>query len=229
MNRLTVIEMSRQSEDQIQDQWDGQSLSDLVDGRLDAASAGRLLRACDEDALQTWRTYHLIGDVLRSDDLAAACVHDESLLARVRVAMVEEPRPAQTEAAPAVQLLPVAPAANDGVFRWKMVAGLASFAAVAVLGWNVMGGMGAQTGAGGQLAQGSAASPAGAMMAMGTPAAIQVASAASAPDAEVVEPMMLRDARLDELLAAHRHAAGASALSNASGFLRNATFEGSGR
>ena len=36
-------------------------------------------------------------------------------------------------------------------------------------------------------------------------------------------------ARLDELLAAHRAAAGASALGNTAGFLRNATFEGPGR
>jgi sigma-E factor negative regulatory protein RseA len=42
-------------------------------------------------------------------------------------------------------------------------------------------------------------------------------------------PAVLRDPRLDELLAAHRAAAGASALGNAGGFLRNATFEGPAR
>ena len=39
---------------------------------------------------------------------------------------------------------------------------------------------------------------------------------------------MLRDPRLDELLAAHRQLGGA-ALQMPSGFLRNATFEGPGR
>jgi len=41
--------------------------------------------------------------------------------------------------------------------------------------------------------------------------------------------VMLRDARLDELLAAHRQFGGATALQNPAGFLRNATFEGSSR
>jgi len=41
--------------------------------------------------------------------------------------------------------------------------------------------------------------------------------------------VMLRDPRLDELLAAHKQAAGASALQTPAGFLRNATFEGASR
>jgi sigma-E factor negative regulatory protein RseA len=36
---------------------------------------------------------------------------------------------------------------------------------------------------------------------------------------------MLRDPRLDELLAAHKQYGGASALQMPAGFLRNATFE----
>jgi sigma-E factor negative regulatory protein RseA len=36
---------------------------------------------------------------------------------------------------------------------------------------------------------------------------------------------MVRDARLEELLAAHKEFGGASALQMPSGFLRNATFE----
>ena len=55
---------------------------------------------------------------------------------------------------------------------------------------------------------------------------VTVASNPAEADAGAV---MLRDARLDELLAAHRQTSGATALGNAAGFLRNATFEGSGR
>ena len=38
--------------------------------------------------------------------------------------------------------------------------------------------------------------------------------------------VMIRDARLDEFLAAHRQLGGATALQTPAGFLRNATFEG---
>jgi sigma-E factor negative regulatory protein RseA len=40
---------------------------------------------------------------------------------------------------------------------------------------------------------------------------------------------MIRDPRLDELMAAHRQLGGHSALQIPAGFLRNATFEGSDR
>ena len=41
--------------------------------------------------------------------------------------------------------------------------------------------------------------------------------------------VMIRDPRLDELLAAHRQFGGASALQMPAGFVRNATFEGPAR
>ena len=40
---------------------------------------------------------------------------------------------------------------------------------------------------------------------------------------------MIRDPRLDQLLAAHRQLGGGTALQAPSGFLRNATFEGPAR
>jgi sigma-E factor negative regulatory protein RseA len=52
-----------------------------------------------------------------------------------------------------------------------------------------------------------------------------LAAATPAPAA----PVMLRDPELDQLLAAHRQAAGVSAFGNTAGFLRAATFEGSAR
>jgi len=53
------------------------------------------------------------------------------------------------------------------------------------------------------------------------PSRVVVGSGGGAPQ------IMLRDARLDELLAAHQQAGGASQMP--SGFLRNATFEGPSR
>jgi sigma-E factor negative regulatory protein RseA len=85
---------------------------------------------------------------------------------------------------------------------WKLAAGVASFAAVAAVGWNLWG-----------------AGPA----ANSQP---QVA-AASAPVLEA-SAATTRDARLEMLLAAHRQFGGVTALGT-SGFLRNATFEGPSR
>jgi sigma-E factor negative regulatory protein RseA len=44
-----------------------QDISMLMDGELDDAAAGELIDAMarHRDALETWRTYHLIGDALR--------------------------------------------------------------------------------------------------------------------------------------------------------------------
>ena len=50
-----------------------EQLSALVDGELDPAAAVRACAGWRDDAgcRATWHAYHLIGDVLRSDDLAS--------------------------------------------------------------------------------------------------------------------------------------------------------------
>jgi sigma-E factor negative regulatory protein RseA len=55
------------------------------------------------------------------------------------------------------------------------------------------------------------------------PVTAQGAALAQAPQ------VMLRDARLDALMAAHKQFGGTSALQMPAGFLRNATFDGSER
>ena len=57
------------------------------------------------------------------------------------------------------------------------------------------------------------------------PAATQQVMVGNGQDAQV----MLRDPRLDELLAAHKQYGGATALQMPAGFLRNATFESPSR
>ena len=206
-------------------QLNRETVSALMDGQLRGTELSSALRTLESgEGRECWQVYHLVGDVLRSADLAA-CGHDSAFAARLRERLRQEALPVAGVPAPsAAQPHDVTrPAANDGVFRWKLVAGLASFAAVAAIGWSAMGGIGPQTGAGPQLAQGSAAAP----TQIATLAAPVPASTASDP-ADAGQ-FMLRDARLDELLAAHRQTAGASALGNTAGFLRNATFEGSGR
>jgi sigma-E factor negative regulatory protein RseA len=97
-------------------------------------------------------------------------------------------------------------AANDGVFRWKLVAGLASLAAVGVLTWQVVAQQPSSTGP--QLAAAPVAPE---------PASSEVVVSGS------MGPV-IRDQQLDDLLAAHRQLGG-SALQMPAGFLRNATFE----
>lgn len=207
-----------------------ENLSALADGELDGDETARLmaLPPADLDGLRaTWQTYHLIGDVLRGGEQTA--VHASSdFLSRLQARLAEEEplapaRPLATPAEPAVQVV-VAHAtesANDASFRWKMVAGCASFVAVAALAWTVVGGTGPVV-----PQPQMAAAPAPVMQAsVAAPPAVQmVEQAVTLPSGEA--QVMLRDARLDELLAAHKQAGGASALQMPvpAGLLHSATF-----
>lgn len=204
-------------------------LSALADGELDGDEAARLLATQQAEPARlhaTWQTYHLIGDVLRGGEQTA--VHASSdFLARLQTRLAAEAplAPARPVAAPAVPAVHVVARgtepANDASFRWKMVAGCASFVAVAALTWTVVGG------AGSELPQPQVAA---------VPAPVVQASVAVPPSAQMVEQpvtlpsgeaqVMLRDARLDELLAAHKQAGSASALQMPvpAGLLRSATF-----
>jgi sigma-E factor negative regulatory protein RseA len=110
--------------------------------------------------------------------------------------------------------VPTQSAANDSVFRWKLVASVVAVAAAGSVLWALVSNQD-QT-ASGQLARQS-----------GAPAPV-VATATATAIAQT-EPTMIRDPRLDELLAAHKQFGGASALQQPAGFLRNATFQPAGR
>lgn len=207
-----------------------ESISALVDGQLGGIALSRMVDrlSASPEARATWHAYHVVGDVLRCPELAD-CGGDALFLQRFRARLQQAgvgDMPAQ-EAAPqgvpmpeSTRLVPVglvetvdAPqravqAANDAAGRWQWLAAVASVTALAVLGWHV--GTGDTT----QLA---AALPGGA------------ATVASSATRAAQAPVMLRDPRLDELLAAHRQFGGTSALQVPAGFLRNATFEASDR
>lgn len=197
-------------------------ISDLADGRLDDADAAKLLAqmSADDDAAVSWDIYHLSRDVLRGEwgtpaDAALGLSPDFMVRLRTRLAQ-ERIEPLE----PLPQPMPVAPrtfraeAANQPLFRWRMAAGLASVLAVAAVGWGVLGQQGS-----GRLNEQLAANSA-------PTSAVQAVTVSLPGDEHAV---MLRDPRLDELLAAHKQAAGASALQTPAGFLRNATFEGASR
>jgi sigma-E factor negative regulatory protein RseA len=189
-----------------------EQLSALADGELDGAQAQALVSASKADAqlLQTWASYHAIGDALRA--------HASDGYARMA-----QPRGAAQPAVQvaAVQTMPPQQAANDSVWRWKLVAGVAALAAVGSVVWSLVGLQSSPAGA--QMAQRSGAAPA--VVAQGAPAVAPTVVAAS----QEVAPVMIRDPRLDELMAAHKQFGGASALQQPAGFLRNATFTPTGR
>jgi sigma-E factor negative regulatory protein RseA len=108
-----------------------------------------------------------------------------------------------------------------------MVAGVASLAAVMAVSWTVLGS--SQTNFG----NGSAAQLAlveTAPVQAGAPTALAASSTDSASQAVVVNTdrgPLIRDARLEALMAEHRHG-GVSALQMPAGFLRNATYGDAG-
>ena len=68
-------------------------LSSMMDGhatRDDVADACAAWKE-DESVRRSWHTYQLIGDVLRSDDLATEPSHDCDFLAKLRVRLEAEP------------------------------------------------------------------------------------------------------------------------------------------
>ena len=174
----------------------------------------------DAQMYECWHLYHLVGDVMRAPELAQ-CTSDAAFLARLRERMNEDARPA-TE--PELSTVPTAAqdAANDGVFHWKTLVGLAAIAAVAFVSWDAAA---PRATPGAQMAKASQPQANTPVLAAVSPASSQGAAFALEDSAHGV---MLRDPYLDELLAAHRQAAGASGLT-AAGFLRNATYAGDGR
>ena len=183
-------------------------LSALADGELDMGVADAGL----QDIFQSnglhgnWNSYQVIGQVLRGGAGASSQLGaDAAFLQRLTERLVDEKvafvLPVTRDE---IQVaLPNQSASNDGVFRWKLVAGFASLAATLVVAWSFVSSPDASTGA--QLAQSRAVEQ------------VVVAS----PQGPVV-----RDARLEELMAAHKQLGGSS-LQAPSGFLRNAGFDNS--
>lgn len=186
-----------------------ESLSALVDGQTVSLVIVHHLEPAN--LFESWNTYHTIGNVLRSPDVAVSGLAygaDPEFLQRLSVRLQDEKihQPGLPVHNPTV-VKPAPLAANDATFRWKLVAGLSSFGAVAAVAWIFAGS--AMLTPDPQLAQGlsGAATTAGTQRVVVSP-----------------EGLMVRDARLEELLSAHKQLGGTS-LQAPSGFLRNAGFE----
>lgn len=177
-------------------------LSSLVDGHVEPGAGSRVSADWRDDAEMrvTWHAYHLIGDVLRSDDLATAPAADEAFLQRLRARLAAEP----VVMAPAASLAPAAPASQRRVRRAWIAPAAVAAGFVVVAGVLVVTRVAVPQG-------GSDGGPALAAAPLVTPAdrtaPVLVSNGGAAP---VVE---LRDAALDRYLHAHKQYSNGAALS----------------
>lgn len=199
----------------------GELLSALVDGHLTSAECIATLDACKHDPslIHQWNAYHLVGDVLRSSAPGLAQGADMAFVGRLQQLIASEtisatktlrpdPAPRFQSAEQGIVLAQLEmparrqKAANDGSFRWKMVAGFASAAAVCAIAWSTFGSLSGSD-------------------------APQLALDLGNDQVLVASPMgpMVRDARLEEQLADHRQLGSAATLQMPSGFFRNAAFD----
>lgn len=197
------------------------ALSALADGEAAGADTAALTAAwaADGEMRRDWHAWHLIGDALRSDELAGRG-DGAAFLARVRARLDDEPvviAPAPLPApAPIDDRVRTPAAAGHRRLhrRWggglAVAAGFAAVAAVLVGLEGVPGGADAGT----PLAQAPVGLRGGAV-----PVSTVAGEAAIAPAGIAAHGPMLRDVRLDAYLSAHRQvglgslmgAAGASA------------------
>jgi sigma-E factor negative regulatory protein RseA len=185
------------------------ALSALMDGRSDAADEACRAWRSDEAARADWHAYHLIGDVLRSDEHRADPAHDARFVARLRERLAAEPA-----------LLAPAPVRTRRRLAWMAPAAVAA-GFVAVAGVLVVTRVSAP---GGDAADRSAlAAPAPGLRVVST----QGASAPAPLPSD--NATMIRSAELDRYLEAHRQAANASALVAPGGVVRSATVAAPGR
>jgi sigma-E factor negative regulatory protein RseA len=112
-------------------------MSALCDGDSAAAGPACAAWAQDAQARRAWHEYHLIGDVLRSDELALRPQRDAAFLAALRTRLAQEPVPLAPQPVAAVQVasssLLAAPRSMARLGWRAPVAVAAGFAAVAVV------------------------------------------------------------------------------------------------
>lgn len=185
-------------------------LSALADGEPAALPHATALWRDDAAARESWHLYHLIGDVMRSDDLAARPARDAEFLANLRQRLAQEPVPVPLAPAPAAAAAP--PMARR--LGWRapaaVAAGFVAVAATLVLlrpqGFGLDGGE--------QMAE-------GVVPAAGPGLRVVPNPQPSARGALVAEGRMIRDARLDAYLQAHQAARGNSPAALPGGGLRS--------
>jgi sigma-E factor negative regulatory protein RseA len=212
-----------------------QELSAVLDGELSGDDLRRLCASWrnDPEVRETWHAFSLIGDVMRSEDLASPASRDERFLVDLRARLADEPVVLAPSAPRTPQASPQDADAAPGVGQraskrswWAPAAVAAGF--VAVVGTLVVVSQAPQRAAA-ESVQLAVATPAAS--AVQAPSAVVVARAenpASFPES-VATGELIRDPQLDQYLLAHKQLAGSSVLGAPSGFLRNAAVEAPAR
>lgn len=205
---------------------EAERLSALVDGEADGAASDAACAAwkVDAEARRTWHAWQLIGDVLRSEDLASSAERDQRFLAALRerlatepVVLAPAPLPAAAEARAGRE---VGAASRRSSGRWMLPSAIAAGFMLVVGTFAVL-----RPGSGP-----AGPAPTVAMAGTGSDAASPLREASIRESADpsagiVVNGKLIRDARLDRYLAAHKQFAGSSALGVPSAFLRSATVD----
>ncbi|CAD5370657.1 Sigma factor RpoE negative regulatory protein RseA [Rubrivivax sp. A210] len=188
---------------------DRQLLSALADGEAAALQRACALWKGDAQARQTWHAYHLIGDVMRSEELSSSPARDAAFLEALRGRLAKEPvfiAPAE-----AGVVLVNRGAAAPRRQRWLLpLAAAAGF--VAVAGVLVVVRMAGSEG------QGVAPTMAAAPPSGATLVSADAQRAPTLPNAGGAT--VIRDPRLDEFLRAHQWARGGMAVAAPGGALR---------
>ncbi len=205
---------------------EAERLSALVDGEIDGAASDAACAGwkADAEVRRTWHAWQLIGDVLRSEDLASSATRDQRFLVALRVRLATEPVVlAPAALLPAAESADASPPASSSrrvagrwMLPWAIAAGfmlvIGTFVVVRPVGGPANPATAfAQSGAGAEVA-----SPL---------REVSVRESAAPTSAVVVNGKLIRDARLDRYLAAHKQFAGTSALGVPSAFLRSATVD----
>ena len=204
-------------------------LSALADGELAAADVPTVCADWrDDPSMQSrWHAYQLIGDVLRSDDLASTGRHDSDFMVALRRRLDAEP----VVLAPApllggstdetVVAAPVVALAGSGVRRrrWLLPSAVAATFAAVVVG-GVM--MSPASGPGGDIDRIAGPSP------RATPV---VKDPNAVPEMPVITASgrLIRDARIDRYLAAHQQWSGGAVIGGHAAYLRQVSADASTR
>ena len=189
-----------------------QAISALIDGDGEQADQACDAWRADAAARADWHAYHLIGEVMRSEDLFRAPQRDAAFLGRVRERLALEP----------VVLAPAAPAGRVPRRAVWLAPAVVAAGFVAVAGVLVV----TRVAAPGAAAQDRAAIMANATATSASggvrPVALAPGAQPAASDALSFDGTLIRSAELDRYLAAHKQYGNSSALAVPGGLLRSA-------
>jgi sigma-E factor negative regulatory protein RseA len=191
----------------------GERLSAFVDGELNAADhPNGIFAELDQADRAAWSAYHLIGDVLRSDDLAVSPSASQSFMAGFAARFEAEPHVLAPAALPAGR---VGGMQRILSLRQRFVPTLAVAAAAAALTWIVVPQMrGAGIPGGAQVASVSSQQGDG----------VQRVAMNAAPAQAIggQDGNFIRDARLDAYLEAHQQFAQQPVMTDSMPLIRSA-------